>query len=81
MVLTNIADSEAPLVGAVVGGPAHQELVAGAGDVEGRGQVSAQRGQGGAVGSGAWGGETKEDKVEGRTGGLRGGWVRHLTNV
>ena len=32
-----------------------------------------------AVGPG--GGETKEDKVEGGTGGLRGGWVRHLTNV
>lgn len=54
LVLTNITNFEAFLVGAVVRWPADQELVAGGGEVEGRGQVAAERGQRGAVGRRTW---------------------------
>lgn len=50
MVLTNIANFEASLIGAVVRRPADQELVAGGGEVKGRRQVTAQGRQSGAVG-------------------------------
>lgn len=54
MVLTNIANFEASLVGAVVRRPADQELVAGGGEVKGRGQVAAERSQRRTVGRRTW---------------------------
>lgn len=52
LVLTNIANFEAPLVRAVVRRPADQELVTRGRDVEGGRQVTAQRRQCGTVGCG-----------------------------
>lgn len=60
MVLTNIADFEAFLVGAVVRRPADQELVARGREVKRCWQVSAQSCQSGTVG--CWTLEEKEEK-------------------
>lgn len=46
LILTDIADSESLLIGAVVSRPAQQELMASGGDVERSGNVTTQSGQG-----------------------------------
>lgn len=45
LILTDIADAEPPLIGAMVSWPAQKKLVAGGGDVEGCGEVTTQCGQ------------------------------------
>lgn len=42
LILTDIADAEPPLIGAVVSWPAQKKLVASGGDVEGCGEVTTQ---------------------------------------
>lgn len=54
LILTHISDVEAASVGAVVGGPAQQQLVAGGGHAEGRLDVTAQGGHALAVDVGTW---------------------------
>lgn len=59
LILTHVSDVETAAVGAMVGGPAQQELVAGGGQAEGGFNVAAERRHALAVDVGPWTGTQK----------------------